>query len=184
MFKYTTEGSLDGCHPYGGGYHKSGLGENIGGTALVILLILIVIALFWGFRSYERKSDEREMRTDERRLADNLYSMNGRLGIVEKGIVDNEKETSRNGAILNGLTQDYSFRIGGLTCQTNSNTNAINQLGHYTCNPSAVPFGFNAAAVAGGCRNANSAEFLKTATFEQSGTPTIVQREACGCAFE
>ncbi len=182
MFKYTTEGMTECGFPYGCynyGHHKEGLGSNVGGTALVVLLILIAIALFWGFNSHERKADER-------RLADNLFNVNRSLGIVEKGVVDNEKEIARNGAILTGLTQDYSFRIGGLTCRTDANTSAISQLGHYTCYPAAVPFGVAPVAAGCGCnaaRNAGTAEFLKEVNYVQDGDITIRERNACGNAF-
>lgn len=200
MYKFSTEGMTECGYPvwggcgYGYGHHKEGLGSNVGGTALVILLILIAIALFWGFQSAGRKADEREMKADERRLADNLYSLNGRLGIVEKGVVDNSKEISRNDAILTGLTQDYSFRIGGLTCRTDYNSQLINEMSIVGARPATYcpPYGF--APVAGvapvaagcGCGNARNAapEFVQRSVYVQDGTPEIIVRNSCGNSLD
>lgn len=142
----------------------------------IALLILIVIALFYGVTS-------RNNREDRNRLTDTIFNINGRLGIVEKGTVDNERQITKVDQIQTSLTQDYSFRVGGLTCQTNANAKAIGELGHFVPNCGYAPVAIAGAPGVPANGGARIPEFTKVARFVQDGDAEIVQREACGNAY-
>ncbi len=160
MYKTMVETSGDCGYPYS---VSEGTCGKVGGAWLIALLVLIVIALFWGFNSHERKADER-------RLADNLFAINRQVGINTKGVGDLEAFSGRTDARLDAVTNRYGFDIGQLGCATSFNTNAINQLGRYTCYP----------ANGCGCADNGIPRFVEKSTYEQTAAPVVIKRDICG----